>query len=466
MRSRPTASSVLLAGLLAFLSTAALADSASPADVRPAFLSWASKALHPVNDAALDASTQDLRPIEKMIGDARIVGLSEGVHAAAEPLAFRNRLFKHLVERLGFSAIALESGIVESRVLNDYVVLGKGDLDDVLTRGFSVGHGTFRQNAELLRWMKDHNARLPPRAAKVQIFGLDVPGSPGNLDAARGPDTALRFALDYLQRVDADAAAPLQARLGPYLPVLKGTNAYGPLPEAERDRLTAAIADLVSLLERKRLAYVARSTPDDFEWAERAAVGARQTDTWFRRMPAGWKFEDGFAWTRYANQVRDRAMADNLEWIRGRLAPDARVMVFAAVGHLSAAVVQMPEHTYREMIAFGTYVKQRHGRDFIGILNLLVNGEIKYCSANPQRVMPLAAPPVSAVENIFAAVKVPRYMLDLRGAPSDVSNWLQQTHDHWNGFFAQRFATAEAFDLVYFVSPVTSACIPLTDKSP
>jgi erythromycin esterase len=82
--------------------------------------------LHPVSDADLDASTKELAPLDQMIGDAKIVGLSEGIHAGAEPLIFRNRVFKHLVERLGFNAIALESGIVESRLLNDYVTRGKG----------------------------------------------------------------------------------------------------------------------------------------------------------------------------------------------------------------------------------------------------------------------------------------------------------------------------------------------------
>ena len=247
--------------------------------------------------------------MERMIGDAKIVGLSEGIHAAAEPLIFRNRVFKHLVEHMGFNAVAIESGIVESRVLNDYVTQGKGEFDAVLRQGFSVGSDTFRQNGELIRWMREYNARLPPGVVKVQIFGLDVPGSPGNRDAARGPDTALQSALQYLRVVDPQAAVQMQSRIEAFLPVLKGTNGYGDLKETERDTLTAAIADMVSLMERQRLAYVARSSKDDFDWAERAAIGARQTDTWFRRMPLGWKLDDGFDWTRHATQVRDRVMA-------------------------------------------------------------------------------------------------------------------------------------------------------------
>jgi len=60
-----------------------------------------------------------------MIGNSRIVAVSEAVHAARQPLEFRNRLIKYLVEEMGFTAIALESGVVEGRLLNDYVRHGQ-----------------------------------------------------------------------------------------------------------------------------------------------------------------------------------------------------------------------------------------------------------------------------------------------------------------------------------------------------
>jgi erythromycin esterase-like protein len=308
--------------------------------------------------------------------------------------------------------------------------------------------------------MRHYNSRLPAGTARLQIFGLDVPGSPGNFDAARGPDTALRSALEYLRVVDPQAAGRIHARVAAYLPALRGTNGYGDLKESERDSLTAAIADLISLLERQRFAYIARTSREEFDWAERAAIGARQTDTWFRRMPLGWKLADGLAWTQAAMQVRDRSMADNLEWVRSRLAPRDRVLIFAASGHLASTVVQTPDAPFREMIPLGAYVRDRHGSDYIGILNLVSHGEIRYCSADPPRVMSLKAPPALALETLLGALNESRFLLDLRRAPRAVSSWLQDEHDHWNGFASFRFGTAKAFDIVYFVSPLTSACGP------
>ncbi|HET9448397.1 MAG TPA: erythromycin esterase family protein [Steroidobacteraceae bacterium] len=447
------------AGALALLTAAPPLAAQAPDDVRTGFMQWARDSAHRVSDADLDASTKDLAPIEAMIGSARVVGLSEGQHAATEPLAFRNRVFRRLVENLGFRALAIESGIVESRVLNDYVTQGKGELDTVLVQGFSTGFDTFRQNRELIRWIRDYNARLSPDAARVQIYGIDVSGSPGNFDAARGPETALDAAIAYLSGVDPQIAAEMQRKVAASLPALKGTNGYGDLQQSDRDALTAAIADLVSLLERRRFAYIDASSKEEYEWAMRAAVAARQTDAWFRRMPIGWKLADGFAWTREAVNVRDRAMLDNLEWVLGRVGPRGRVLVFAASPHIAATPIEYPDGALRETVPFGVYARERFGPDYLAILNLIVGGEIVYCSANPRRVMPLRQPPPAAVENLFASVNVARYLLDLRRAPPRVSSWLQQPHDHWNGFAAARFPTAAAFDIAYFVSPITSACV-------
>lgn len=449
----------LIAAVLCSLAGVAVSETQDPEEVQADFVRWARQSLHPVSAATLDAPTSDLRPLREMIGAAKIVGLSEGQHAAAEPLMFRNRLFKDLVENLGFGAIAIESGIVESRALNDYVTQGEGELDAVLKQGFSAGFDTFRQNAELIRWLRSHNAGLPPGEAKVQIYGLDVSGSPGNLDAARGPETALDAALIYLRRVDPEVAAQMQRKVAAFLPALEGTNGYGPLQQSDRDALTATIADLVSIMERRRFAYIDKSSKEHYEWAMRAAIGARQTDAWFRRMPLGWKLADGFAWTREAIDVRNQAMLDNLEWVLSRLGARERVLVFAAAGHIGATPMQYPQGPLHETVPFGVYAKDRFGPDYVTILNLIMGGEIVYCSANPRRVMPLKQPPAAAVELLFASVNVPRYIIDLRRAPPRVSSWLRRPHDHWNGFASTRFPTATAFDVAYFVSPISSACV-------
>src|SRR6476619_1818927 len=117
---------------------------------RDAFVNWAGKSLKPLNTVAPSPSTADLAPIKAMIGNATVVAISEGVHAGAEPLEFRNRLFQYLVQEMGFTAIAIESGISESRQVHDYVLGGSGELKDVLTRGLTWTFDRLPQNAALV----------------------------------------------------------------------------------------------------------------------------------------------------------------------------------------------------------------------------------------------------------------------------------------------------------------------------
>jgi len=215
-----------------------------------------------------------------MIGDASVVALSEAAHGAAEPLEFRNRVLRYLVEKKGFNTIAIESGMVESRLVHDYVRGRGGELASVLEQGISWGFDRFPQNRDLIQWLREHNTRSRP----VNFYGFDVPGSPGSTEAKRGADTALMEVLRYLDRID------------PRSPQVSST--------------------------------------EDYEWAVRAAVGALQIDQWLRLFHANSVTE--------ALDIRDRAQFDNLCWIVGREGPGCKILVHASRFHLSTATFSTP----------------------------------------------------------------------------------------------------------------------------
>jgi erythromycin esterase-like protein len=305
--------------------------------------------------------------------------------------------------------------------------------------------------------MRDYNKRLPAGASKLQVFGFDVSGSPGNFSATRGPDTALTVALEYLRAVDPEPAAQILGRVGAFLPRLK-SGSYGDLQQAERDSLTAAISDLIALVEHRRFQCIKKNLPNDCEWGQRAAIGAQQVDTWWRQMPVGWKAADGYEWTREASQTRESSMGDNLEWIAKRIGVRGRMLVFGAVAHIASTSFRLPDAPEREMFPFGAYARAHFGSDYLSILNMIVDGEIANCTANERKPISLKPSPIPSVESQFSSVNVPRYVIDLRNAPPLVLQWLRQPHDHWNGFGSMRFPTAGAFDLAFYASPITSAC--------
>ncbi len=393
----------------------------------------------------------DLSPLGTMLGDARIVAFSEAEHFAAEPLALRNRLFKYLVEQYGFKAIAIESGIVEGRVLDDYVLGGDRDLSDTLALGLGWQFDWLPQNAELLRWMRRYNSTRSTDE-KIHIFGIDVPGSPGNIHVTQGPEVALESALRYLGKVDPAAAAEYGNRVRPYLSRLKA--GYAMIRQPDRDSLSGAITDLISLIEQHQFPYAARSSAEEYEWALRGAIGARQVDSWMRQIPVGWNWEAGsppsLGW---AAVLRDRDMADNLDWILRQLSPKDRVLVFAALAHLAAAPIQHAQGP--PFISLGVHLKHRYRNQLLTIGTLFGGGAIAGCGTTP-RIVLANAPPLT-LNGLMGQLGVPLFVLDFRTAPPPVASWLSDVREIWGGDI-ERVRISDAMDVLVFIRSLSPAC--------
>ena len=211
------------------------------------------------------------------------------------------------MEELGFTAIAVESGLPESRLIYDFVAGGPGTTGQVLREGFSCGPGDTQENEELIRWIREYNANA-----------AHAPQSPVLCDQ-RGPlrqGTPLAYenALTYLSQVDPASGQKVRATLKPYLDRLSEGDAK-PLSQAESDGLSAAIEDLLALLERERPAYVAATSEINYQWAHRNVMTARQSQRQNRVRPTpppGGGLPPS-AWLSLSQ--RSSAMADNVRWV-------------------------------------------------------------------------------------------------------------------------------------------------------
>ena len=433
------------------------------------FLEWATKARRPLSTVTAGPPWDDLTALGDVIGDVPLVALSEGVHGAAEPLDFRNRVFRYLVEEKGFTTIAIESGIVESRAVHDYVRGGPGDLSTVVAQGFSWTFDRLPQNLALVRWLREYNAD-PGHTHDINFYGFDLPGSPGNPRVVAAWTRRFAAALEYLGQVDPSQLHTFQARLDGLLPNLRfnfcrplEAPGYDRLGSAERDVLTATIADLVNYLERSETAYTAIGTQSDYEWAYRAALAARQADQWLRQIPLGWRPSQTLPvfpseetqFYAAATDVRDRAQANNLEWIIEREGAAAKVLIFASRFHLSAAPVKTrwTDPDGPGQIVAGTYLRQRYAGRLVTIGNLIGGGE--YSDGESRQPLEPAAP--QSIEGLAAEIETPRFLLDLRTAPAPVQQWLDQEHSLGSGDAELRLNVAKAFDALYYIDIVSAA---------
>lgn len=437
-----------------------------------AFVTWARDRAIPL---AKETGYRDLDAFGAMIEDATVVALSEALHGAAEPLEFRNTALEYLVREKGFTAIAIESGVVEGRRLHDFVRGAPGSLDAALQDGLSWTFELLPQNRALVQWLREYNAD-PRHTRKVNFYGFDVPGSPGESQATRGVDTALSEVLRYLDSVDPVATRTSRARLGTLLQNLRfNINApphlatYDKLSLAERDQLTAVINDAITLLEHREAVYSRLTSPEDHEWAYRAALGARQVDAWLRQIPLGWQparqpltfpsEQTDFIFV--ANDVRDRAQADNLQWILEREGEKGKVVVFAHRYHVSAAPVRPRWTGSRPQTPMGSHLRRRLGRRLVTVGNLIGQGSVS-CDGWVQELKPAAA---GTMDGIVGELGGEGFLLDLRPAPTAVASWLESERELAEIPLGEQHDTVslsvgQAFDILLFTDTATPACPP------
>jgi erythromycin esterase-like protein len=269
----------------------------------------------------------------------RLLGLGEPTHGADEFLQVRNRMFRWLVEHEGYRSIALESDVLAGHTVDAYVTGGPGELDEVMSTGFSHGFGAAAANRELVAWMREYNAERDP-AEHLRFDGFDAPLEMASAPSPRGSLCAVR---DHLAaHVDAAllpaGAAELErlagddGRWSATEAVMDPARSVGDSQDARALRLLAD--DLTALLATETPGLVAATSVE--EW-RRARLHAR-TAVGLLRYHAILADPREIRIAR-ASAQRDAMMADNLLDIVEREArcgttPGGPTLVFAHNLHL------------------------------------------------------------------------------------------------------------------------------------
>lgn len=259
-------------------------------------------------------STRDdrTRPLDEdavaaVVGDARVVGIGEQNHFIAEFGAVRERLVRFLVDELGFSVLAMESGFVEGHLVDAWL---RGERDGFpAAEGFTFRFGDAPETRSLLTGL---------RGSGLRFSGIDVPGSGGD------PAAALRYVRDRL----GDAVGVLVDRAEEATRAYAAPNSglaierYGQVDPTARDTATSALARLLLRLD------AVGAAPD----VRHAAHGAVRLDEQLREFDAIMRDADPDVPRTVSS--RDVHMADTVRLLLDRHGPDARVVVLAHNGHL------------------------------------------------------------------------------------------------------------------------------------
>jgi erythromycin esterase-like protein len=270
-----------------------------------------------------------------------LLGFGEALHGGEDILTLRNRLFQHLVEKHGYSAIAIKSSFPRARLINEYID-GRGPVsyEEVQDNGFSHGFGQLEANRELVEWMREYNADSSHHV-KIRFYGFD---SPTEMIYADSPRHVLHFVLDYLTSIDSTSGRYHHERIDRLLgndsewenpaAAMDPTKSVGMSPNAIALRIETE--DLISKLSEKRPELVSKSDKNHYLEAVQYATMARQLLN-YHAISAR---ESADRLVRLLG-IRDAMMADNLEYIVSKEHGRGKVLAFAHNSHLQRGKAHM-----------------------------------------------------------------------------------------------------------------------------
>lgn len=296
-----------------------------------------------------------------------LLGLGEPTHGVEAFSELRNDLFRVLVQRHGFRAIALESDCLSAPLADAYVHGSDVSLAEVMERGFShgfgksaVGPGQKRAGAieslaagamespvagaiespvvgameSLVTWLRAHNAGVEPDR-RVRLYGFDAPLEMDHAPSPRVPLLTLFDLLDesgcapaeLVSRAEIEELLGAEAAWADQAALFDGAASIGRTGAARALRIIAD--DLTALLDREVPAIVRGGGLETLRTARmhaRTAVGLL-------------RYHDRMASTeadRVAVMlgVRDAMMADNLLDIVATERRRGPVLAFAHNMHL------------------------------------------------------------------------------------------------------------------------------------
>jgi protein-L-isoaspartate(D-aspartate) O-methyltransferase len=290
-----------------------------------------------------DIDTVDLAAFLDRVGDARVVCLGEASHGTAEFYEMRARITQTLIERKGFTIVALEADWPEAQRLDRYVrgTTVEPHPEQAFDR-FPTWMWANRQVMEFVDWLKEHNDAIGNPAQRAGIYGLDL------YSLHRSVSSVLR----YLEDVDPETARVARQRYSCLEPWQQDPAAYGAAVLSGRyQACEQAVVEMLTDIIRNRVRLAEKDSERFFD-AERNADLVAHAEEYYRAMYYG----SAASWN-----LRDDHMFDTLAAVLKHRGPESRAIVWAHNSHLGDA--SWTEMSARGEHNIGQLVRSRWGED-------------------------------------------------------------------------------------------------------
>jgi erythromycin esterase len=289
-------------------------------------LNWLKSNINTFETSDPKQNNYDLSFLKKMIGNARIVSLGEGTHGTSEFFKMKHRIVKYLAEEMGFTVFAIEANMPEAKIVNDYILYGKGDPKKALA-GLYFWTWDTQEVLDMIEWMREFNKSGKGR---IEFFGFDIQFP--NVAVANVEDFISQYDTSYIQKTKMNYDNVVSS-------VSKLKKVHANISKDLIEPVLKDASEIFNHLSNKALDYQSKIDKDKVDWAIQNAKIVVQSI--------------GNLMDPYVS--RDESMADNVNWILDHSGKDAKIVLWAHNEHVSK------DKEYK----MGYILNRKHGSNMI-----------------------------------------------------------------------------------------------------
>jgi erythromycin esterase-like protein len=360
--------------------------------------------LSEINRAAipLSFSPRDYDPLLDWIGERSLVLIGEASHGTHDFYRERALITRRLIEDKSFNLVAIEGDWPDAYRVHRFVRgTGKDSNAFEALGDFARFPAWMWRNTDVLAfidWLRSYNQHHARTQDRAGFVGLDL----YSLHAS------MRAVLDYLDKIDPEAARRARYRYSCFDQFAEDAQAYGYAASfsLEESCENQAVAQLVEM--RRRAAELAsrdgRVEPDEYFSAEQNARLVQNAERYYRTMFAG----RAESWN-----VRDHHMAETLDWLRQNR-PGAKIVVWAHNSHLGDA--RATEMSEIGEINLGQLARERFAQEVFLLGFTTHSGEVTAASEwdAPAERKRIRLALEGSYEALFHQTRIPAFLLPVR----------------------------------------------------
>ena len=332
--------------------------------------------------------------------DARLVLLGEATHGTSEFYRARAAITQRLIVEHGFNIVAVEADWPDAAHIDRYVRhLAPTKEARAAFQRFPTWMWRNVEVHDFVDWLRAHNEGIDP-ARRAGFFGLDI----YNMSAS------MRAVIDYLDRVDPEAARVARERYGCLTPWQNNPATYGrAVLSAGYAKCEAPIIAMLRDLFEKQMEYRHQDGEGFFDAAQNARLVA-SAERYYRVMYYG----AAESWN-----LRDRHMFETLEHLPNWRGRDSKAIVWAHNSHIGdAEATEMGQA--RGEINIGQLCRQRFGNAAALIGFGTDRGTVAAASDwdGPMEIKQVRPAHPDSYERLCRDSGVDRFLVDLREGQS------------------------------------------------